>query len=154
MVKTCGICGHVGELAWRDGKYYCAMCGSEVVETQPVAQAQSVNNAYVSNAECPICKNSTNNTFQGGKYHCAMCGTWFELRQPAYEHQNNSYSSYSNNNGASSYLRMQRYNELKKEKGKNFWLGVLFVFLFWPVSIYFFYKYNKVKKEMQRYKTY
>jgi len=154
MVKICGICGHKGELTWRDGKYYCAMCGSEIADTQPVVQPQSTNNAYVSNAECPICKNAANNTYQNGKYHCAMCGTWFELRQPTYEPQHNTYNSYSGNYSGSAYLRSQRYNDLKKEKSKNFGLGVLFIFLFWPVSIYFFYKYYKVKKEMQGYRSY
>lgn len=154
MVKICSICGHKGELTWRDGKYYCPMCGSEVAETQPVAQNQPAISQQVANVECPICKNAANNTYQGGKYHCAMCGTWFELRQPIYQPQQNTYSNYSSHYNGSSYLHTQRYNELKKEKSKNFGLGVLFIFLFWPVSIYFFYQYHKVKKEMQAYRGY
>jgi transcription initiation factor TFIIIB Brf1 subunit/transcription initiation factor TFIIB len=155
MVKVCGICGYKGELTWRDGKYHCAMCGSEVAETQPVAQSQPEVSQQVVNAECPICRNTANNTYQSGKYHCGMCGTWFELRQPAYQPQQNTYNNYSNSNyGGATYLNSVRYNELKKEKSKNFSLGILFIFLFWPVSIYFFYKYNKVKKEMQSFVSY
>ena len=42
MIKKCNICGHTGELTWRDGKYYCAMCGTEIAETDPVVQPQPV----------------------------------------------------------------------------------------------------------------
>ena len=35
MNKICPICGHSGEVTWRDGKYYCAMCGHEIDETTP-----------------------------------------------------------------------------------------------------------------------
>ena len=150
MIKTCGICGHIGELTWRDGNYYCAMCGSRVEETQPAAKPQSAVHQQVSNAECPICKNSVNNVYQNGKYRCGMCGTWFELVQPAYEPRQNTYNTYSSN----TRVRGPYYDELMKTKNKNFRLGVLFVFLFWPASIYFFYKYNKAKNELKAYSRY
>lgn len=136
MVKTCSVCNHTGELTWRDGKYYCAMCGSEVSETAPTAQPQQ--NLTVSDVTCPICKNGENNIFDGKKYRCALCGTSFD--RPREEYTPTSFT-YTGNT--------QRVQELKKQRDKNLILGLVFVFLFWPVSIYFFYKFYKIGNELK-----
>lgn len=136
MVKTCSVCNHTGELTWRDGKYYCAMCGSEVSETAPTVQPQQ--NLTVSDVTCPICKNKDNNIFDGKKYRCALCGTSFD--RPREEYTPTSFT-YTGNT--------QRVQELKKQRDKNLILGLVFVFLFWPVSIYFFYKFYKIGNELK-----
>ena len=136
MVKTCSVCNHTGELTWRDGKYYCAMCGSEVSETAPTVQPQQ--NLTVSDVTCPICKNKDNNIFDGKKYRCALCGTSFD--RPREEYTPTSFT-YTGNT--------QRVQELKKQRDKNLSLGLVFVFLFWPVSIYFFYKFYKIGNELK-----
>ena len=136
MVKTCSVCNHTGELTWRDGKYYCAMCGSEVSETAPTVQPQQ--NLTVSDVTCPICKNGENNIFDGKKYRCALCGTSFD--RPREEYTPTSFT-YTGNT--------QRVQELKKQRDKNLILGLVFVFLFWPVSIYFFYKFYKIGNELK-----
>lgn len=139
MIKTCHTCHHTGELTWRDGKYYCAMCGTEISETEPQVQPQRT--AVVNNATCPICKNRDNNIFDGTKYRCSLCGTPFDLQQPV---QTPNYNQYNTNYGYSN-----RAKELKKEKDKNVGLGILFVFLFWPVAVYFFYKAYKLHNEIK-----
>lgn len=139
MIKTCNICHHTGELTWRDGKYYCAMCGSEIAETEPTVQTQ--RSSTVNNATCPICKNRENNLFDGNKYRCSLCGTPFDMHQ---EFRVPTHSAPS-----SSFNRDQYAAELKKKKNRNMGLGVLFVILFWPVSIYFFYKAYEANKELK-----
>lgn len=139
MIKTCNICHHTGELTWRDGKYYCAMCGSEIAETEPVAQTQRP--AAVNNATCPICKNRENNLFDGNKYRCGLCGTPFDL------HQEFRVPTHNAPNG-NRFNREQYAAELKKKKRKNIGLGILFVMIFWPISIYFFYKAYQTNKEL------
>lgn len=153
MIKACPICGHTGELTWRDGKYYCAMCGTMIPETDPVVQPQAPvqqpqvqqyrsGTSTVNNVTCPICKNQANNLFDGVKYRCSLCGTQFD-RQPEYqESQYNQYNSYGNPN---SY----RVQELKKQKDKYLGLGVLFLFIFWPVGAYFFYKMYQTNNELK-----
>lgn len=140
MIKKCSVCGHTGELTWRDGKYHCAVCDSEVSEKEP--QVQLRNDAATYNAVCPICKNKENNLFDGSKYRCALCGTPFDLPKVV---QTQSYKqfSYVNDNDA------QKVKELKKQKNRNLVLGILFIWLFWPVSIYFFYKFNQIGKELK-----
>ena len=139
MTKTCNVCHHTGELTWRDGKYYCAMCGSEVAETEPVAQTQRAST--VNNATCPICKNRENNLFDGYKYRCGLCGTPFDLHQEFHVPTHNAPNS-------NRFNREQYAAELKKKKNKNIGLGILFVMFFWPVSIYFFYKAYQTNKEL------
>lgn len=139
MIKTCNTCHHTGELTWRDGKYYCAMCGSEVAETEPTVQPQRATT--VNNATCPICKNRDNNLFDGGKYRCSLCGTPFELQQ---EYHEPTYNQSGAGNNRSQYVA-----DLKKQKEKNIVIGVVLVFIFWPVSIYFFYKAYKNHEELK-----
>lgn len=158
MIKRCGICSHVGELTWRDGKYYCAMCGSEIAETEPVTQtqyqAQPRSVVTTSNVMCPICRNKDNNLFDGMKYRCALCGTSFDLQQTPppqqqYQYQQQGYQQ-PYNNGAPYYnVNSQRYAALKKDKDKKVTLGIVFIFLFWPASIYFFYKAYQLNEEMK-----
>ncbi len=142
MVKMCPICNHTGELAWRDGKYYCAMCGSEVDATLPQqpqytapAQPQTVS------AVCPICGNRENNTFDGQQYRCAMCASRFnpQATQTQVYRAQTGYSS----------VNSGRIEELKKQKDKNLILGLIFVCIFWPVSIYFFYKLYTTNQELK-----
>ena len=147
MIKKCRICSHTGELTWRDGKYYCAMCGTEIAETEPVVQPQApvqqprTSVVTVNNAICPICKNQSENLFDGNKYRCSLCGTTFE-KEPEYQapqYNNNSYN----------YQNSYRVQELKKEKDKYLGLGILFLFLFWPVGAYFFYKMYQTNNELK-----
>ena len=149
MIKKCNVCGHSGELTWRDGKYYCAMCGSEIAETEPVVntqpQAQPRSTVVVSNVTCPICKNTANNLFDGSKYRCALCGTSFDAQQAA--PQQHQYQQY--NGALNPYAQTERYKELRKEKDKKIVLGIVFIFLFWPASVYFFYKAYKANEEMK-----
>jgi len=145
MVKTCHICGHSGELTWRDGKYYCAMCGTHIEETQPEPQPQYTApvrpSAY--NAECPICRNRNNNTYDGQQYRCSLCGTRFDLNQPV---QTQVYQA------TGSYPKTETYQvkELKKQKDKYMILGIIFICIFWPVGVYFFYKFHQTGKDLKR----
>lgn len=86
MIKECPICHHIGELTWRDGKYHCDECDSEVSESVPLILPQQ--DTVVNNVLCPICKNGENNLFDGKKYRCALCGTPFEwpkeVQAPSY----------------------------------------------------------------------
>ena len=150
MIKKCNICGHTGELTWRDGKYYCAMCGTEIAETDPVVQPQPVMQTQsattAANITCPICRNKENNRFDGSRYHCALCATTFDLQQATQAQQSWQYQQYgSTPNFASQY----RIEELKKQKKSNITTGIVFVFLFWPASIYFFYKAYKTNQELK-----
>lgn len=140
MIKKCPVCGHTGELTWRDGKYHCAVCDSEVSETEP--QVQPINNTTVNNVTCPVCKNKENNQFDGSKYRCALCGTPFVPQQVP---QTQSYAQFSHVNTQNA----QRVQELQKQKTRNLVLGILFIWLFWPASIYFFYKFNQIGKELK-----
>lgn len=147
MVKKCNICSYVGELTWRDGKYYCAMCGSEIAETDPVVQAQpqvqTRSTVVVNNVNCPICKNAANNQFDGEHYRCSLCGTTFDLQQAA---QSQQYGQFT---GETYHSRSGKIEELKKQKDRNIVIGVVCVFLFWPASIYFFYKAYQTNKELK-----
>ena len=147
MTKKCNVCSYVGELTWRDGKYYCAMCGSEIAETDPVVQAQpqmqqSRPTVVVNNVNCPICKNAANNQFDGTHYRCSLCGTSFDLQQ-AQAQQYGQFHSVHNRS------QSQAVQELKKQKDRNMVIGIVFVFLFWPVAIYFFYKAYQINKELR-----
>lgn len=79
MIKKCRACDYTGELTWRDGKYYCAMCGGEVAEDEPAVQHQE--RKTVNNITCPICKNRENNLFDGINYRCSLCETLFDPNQ-------------------------------------------------------------------------
>ena len=152
MNKVCKVCGYKSENVWRDGKYYCAACGSEIDMTQPdndVPQqgnndlAPQTGNTYaadevVINAVCPICKNASNNTLRNGKGHCALCGTSFDLAQ-AYNPQPSV--------NVQDVNRAKRA-ELEQKKNKKMILGIVFLFIFWPVSIIFFYEMYQISKEI------
>lgn len=137
MIKKCPVCSHVGELTWRDGKYYCAMCSSEVSETEPTVQAYA--DTPVANIACPICRNKDNNLFDGTKYRCALCGTSFDLQRKQEIEQKFSVDySY----GA------RKIEELEKKKDRTLITACVLVIFFWPASIYFFYKFAQIKKEL------
>lgn len=144
MNKTCKVCGHTGENVWRDNKYYCAACGSEIDVTQPdppQVSASPDQNAVILNIPCPVCKNAANNTIKDGKCRCSLCGTTFNpqvVSQPAYQ---NSAIQTTNPNNA-------RIQELEKEKSSRLTWGIVFLFLFWPVSVYHFYKMYQISQEI------
>lgn len=144
MTKTCPICGHTAELTWRNGEYHCAACDSVVSEYAPQSTSSSTPQAgsIVDDVTCPICKNSDNNRYIGGKYRCALCGTTFDK---PFEETYSYYQSYSN---ANPYLA-QQVAALKEEKSKYLKLAIVFLFLFYPVSFYFFYKLYKTNKELK-----
>ena len=151
MIKRCPACGHTGELTWRDGKYRCAMCDGEISETEPQVQAQ--RSTTVSNATCPICRNKENNLFDGSKYRCALCGTPFDLQPEVQEptfHQfagvNIPFAQQPRQYAGTKPVATPYIKELQKTKKKNMTWGIVCIFLFWPVSIYFFYQYYKTNK--------
>ena len=142
MKKTCPICGFNGENMWRDGKYYCASCGSEIEATQPDAPAAAAPQFTETtiNAICPVCKNASNNTFKDGKAHCSLCGTSFDLVQTTY-----------NPTPVNNYLaNSARIAELEKSRSKKVGWGVVWLIFFWPVSIYFFYQAYQLNEEIKR----
>lgn len=79
MIKKCRACDYTGELTWRDGKYYCTKCDSEVTETEPDVQPKQ--SKTVNNVTCPICKNRENNLFDGTSYRCSLCEALFDPNQ-------------------------------------------------------------------------
>lgn len=144
MVKTCHICGHSGELTWRDGKYYCAMCGTHIEETQYEPQPQHTAPAPtpVYDVECPICRNRSNNAYENGRYRCSLCGTRFDPNEPE---QTPIYQA------TGYYPKTETYQvkELKKQKDKYVILGIVFICIFWPVGVYFLYKAYQTSKELK-----
>ncbi len=144
MNKTCKMCGHNGEVMWRDGKYYCRYCGSEIDVTQQDSNTNcSFSATSTINAVCPICKNANNNTFENGKYRCALCGTSFNVSQQ-------EYNSRSNINTQNDYYISTKRAELEKEKNNKLLWGIVFIFLFWPISIYHFYKMHQISTEISK----
>ncbi len=158
MNKKCNVCGFAGENVWRDGKYFCASCGSEIdvtqpggyPETQPPVNPNPAANRMPVSAVCPICKNSNNNYMQNGQCHCAMCGTTFAYQQynstpnPTYNSYNGGY------NGGYNPYNSERRASLEKQKNNRLVWGIIWFFLFWPVSIYHFYKLYKITQELNR----
>ena len=142
MIKRCPACSHTGELNWRDGKYYCAMCGKEVAETEPEVKHASV----VNHVTCPICKNKENNLVEGDKYRCALCGTPFDLQQAPQTSYSEQFANVKSTIQANSGILTKAWEALKKGD-TNIVLGIIFFFVFWPVSIYFFYKFYKTVKQ-------
>ena len=142
MVKTCPICGHTAELTWRNNEYHCAACDSVVSEQAPQATSYAEPQAgtVVNNVTCPICKNRDNNRFIGAKYRCSLCGTTFEKE----EYQETYYQPYSGG-----YARAQQIEELTKEKKRNTTIGIILLFVFWPVGVYFLYKAHQNEKEIK-----
>jgi uncharacterized membrane protein YvbJ len=142
MNKICKICGHNGENIWRDGKYYCAACGSEVDGTRQDSNTNgSSSTETIINAVCPICKNANNNTLRDDKCHCALCGTLFDFNQQAYNPQSDITAQNAN------YIATKR-EELEKKKNNKLVWGIVWLFLFWPVSIYHFCKMYQISQEI------
>lgn len=54
-----------------------------------------------------------------------------------------------NNNSKTSSVSPEKEKELKKKRTTNIIWGIVFIYLFWPVSIYFFYKAYKINKEIK-----
>lgn len=143
MNKICKVCGHNGENVWRDGKYYCASCGSELDVTQQDSNTNEGRSSEVMiNAVCPICKNANNNTLKNGRCHCALCGTSFDINQQAFTPPN---ATVPNNNDIAA-----RRAELEKQKNSKLIWGIVWIFLCWPVSIYFFYKMYQISQEISK----
>lgn len=145
MNKTCTKCGYRGENVWRDGKYYCAICESEIDVTQQDFQTNGTTSETPINATCPICRNATNNTLRSGKCHCALCGTDFDLTQQAYRPEPNATVI-----GANTRYSSAKRAELESEKNRRLMWGIVFLFFFWPVSIYHFYKMYQVSQEISK----
>ncbi len=144
MNKICKVCGHAGENTWRDGKYYCASCGSEIDITQAesATSSQSINSVPIQ-AICPICKNANNNYFQNGQCHCSMCGSSFSMQQP-HTHINNM--GYNTNHAAIEAKKAA----LEKQKNSKLIWGIIWLLIFWPVSIYYFYKMYQISQEISK----
>lgn len=148
MEKTCQICGHKGELTWRDNQYYCSCCGSIVEVTQqepqsaPVIQSRQTLGVQV---VCPICKNDQNNYLQDGQFYCSMCGSAFNAQQ------SNVNPSVPNTDYyvPRSTMSNARREALEKEKNDRLIWGIVWVFLFWPIAVYHFYKLYKVTQELK-----
>lgn len=144
MNKICKVCGHNGENVWKDGKYFCASCGSEVDVTQQDSNTNGGSSTeVVINAVCPICKNANNNTLRDGKCHCALCGTSFDFNQQSYNTQSNINAQNAN------YIAARRA-ELEKQKNNKMVWGIVWLFFFWPVSIYHFYKMYQISQEISK----
>ncbi len=144
MNKICQICGHNGENVWRDGKYYCAACGSEIDVTKQDANTNSTFSAETKiNAVCPICKNANNNTLRNGNGHCALCGSTFSLNQ-----QPESYGPDISMVGDS--YKYAKISELEDQKSKKLFWGIVWLFLFWPVAVYQFYKVYEISQEIKK----
>lgn len=146
MKKVCTICGHNGELVWRDGKYYCASCGCEIEVTQQDVNtnAASADVVYVK-AACPICKNAVNNTASGGKCHCSLCGSSFVVSgQSADDDYDDTEDSFE------SSQREARKIKLKQERDSKIVWAVVWLVLFWPVSIYYFWKIFQLSQEIDK----
>ncbi|MBE6976882.1 MAG: hypothetical protein E7439_06820 [Ruminococcaceae bacterium] len=137
MIQRCQFCNHIGEPIRRQGRWYCAMCGGEICPSQ----SQGQNTGTVSGAVCPICKNRQENYYDGAKYHCALCEMSFDLNQQPWSPQ---YRPNYGTVGVNPYIET-----LKKDKNRYRNLGILFVFLFWPVSVYFFYKFIQTSNELK-----
>lgn len=142
MNKICKVCGHNGENVWRDGKYYCALCGSEIDVTQRDSNTNGAPSTEVAiNVVCPICKNASNNTLRDGKCRCALCGTSFNVNQQAYDPQ-------SNMSALNVGCIAERRADLEKQKNNKMLWGIVWLFIFWPVSVYHFYKMYQISKEI------
>ena len=142
MNMTCNICGNVGEAEIKNGKYVCKTCGCVIGDApapESTKAAPAPDGVTVDTIECPICKNKNGNTVKDGKCKCALCGTEFKP-------QTNDKSTTSSSGAANSGAKANGDDEFTKEKNKNIIIGVVLLFLFWPASIYFFYKAYKMSK--------
>ncbi len=156
MVKTCSVCGNVGEPTWRDGTYYCAACGavidmttpSPVQPVQPVQQAAPAAGAPIA-AVCPICKNTNGNMLINGRCRCGMCGTMFDYTAPVYQ-QPVAGGYQQQNPGYNPYYYQQRRAELERKKNRALGWGIFWIFMCWPIAIYQFYKMSKISDEITR----
>lgn len=137
MQKICKICGHNGENVWKDGRYYCASCGSEIDITQQDSNTNCDSTETVIDAVCPVCKNDNNNTLRNGKCHCALCGILFDVNQQI-----------NNPQHIIGAYKTTRRAELEKQKNNRMVWGIVWLFLFWPISIYHFYKMYQISQEI------
>ena len=146
MNMTCNVCGSTAEPYIKDGKYICKTCGCAMgdvpAEEKKPAAAPENNGAVVNHIECPICKNKNENTVKNGKCKCALCGTEFDPQKndngvtpPASKTDKKPTAKSSN-------------EQLEKEKNKNIIIGAVLLFVFWPASIYFFYKAYQISKTL------
>ena len=145
MVKTCNVCHHVGEPTWRDGAYYCAICGAPIDMSTPSPVQPVVTDAAptVIAATCPICRNAAGNTLVNGRCRCALCGTMFDYQAPVYQQP-----GYQQPMGG--YAYQQRRAELEQQRKRHVGWGIFWIVFFWPVAIYQFYKMWQVSDELRR----
>lgn len=140
MKIKCKTCGFEGEALNREGKCYCSACGSEIEgvaapATVVVEGTSAVTETLTDKETCPICKNTQKNILKGNKCVCALCGTEFT---PAPKSTGSTAVTAAQSKASS-------VDEAKKAKDQMLLLGVVFLFLFWPVSLYFFYKWYNMK---------
>lgn len=151
-MNRCNICGAAGDPVWREGRSYCASCGSvmetapmyaePVMPTQPViAQSTAVRPV------CPICKNADNNGMRNGRYVCALCATEFDFRQPQYQQTYVQPSAYQDLTQLHSSARR---GELEKKRNRKVVWGIVWIFLFWPIAVYQFYRAYQISQELSK----
>lgn len=165
MNFECKICGECGAPPiWRDGKYYCPACGSEIDEksqnhspTHQTQTSEKIQNATTKQQmdlegkgipitiRCPICRN-TNNILINNVCKCSLCGKTFTPDQAYGDNINSTY----NPSPVGNMSNTSRRAELEKEKSNRLIWGIVFIFLFWPVAIYHFHKYSVADKELSK----
>ena len=153
MMKTCSVCQHTGEPTWRDGTYYCPMCGTVIDMTtpspaQPTPPAQPTATAPAGvavAATCPICRNDAGNMLINGRCRCALCGSMFDYAPPTYQqtYYQDSATAYSAGYPSRRQMLVKRRNSYRN------W-GIFWIFFFWPASLYMFYKMMKISDEIQQ----
>ena len=144
MNKKCEICGNVADPVLKNGEFCCSYCGNEVdVTRQDNHTDREACTEVVINVVCPICKNANNNTLRNGKCRCVLCGTLFDFNQQTSNPQTNI--TVSNGN----YIAARRA-ELEKQKNNKLIWGIVWLFLFWPVSIYHFCKMYQISQEISK----
>ncbi len=97
---------------------------------------------------CPICGSTEKKTHLNGKYYCPACGCEIDAEFAQQMASSDAHRIGKVTMTGEEYNR--KYEALLKEKSNKLMLGVLFVFFFWPVCFYFFYKSNQAKKELKQ----
>lgn len=151
MMNRCKICGAGGDPVWRDGRSYCASCGS-MMETapmpvNPVVQTVQpvITQSAAVRAVCPICKNADNNGLRNGRYVCALCATEFDFQQPQYQQVSVQQSPYQD---LTRLHNTARREELEKQRNRKVIWGIVWIFLFWPIALYQFYRAYQISQEL------
>lgn len=155
MIVRCEKCGCTREPTWRDGKYYCVICGEQInekamrpgdVENDEGASSPQIGAAVKATqikVVCPICRNAENNTLENGHCRCSLCASVFDLPQ-SQQTASGERIVYVPTPAANSAQR----EDLEKKRSNALVWAIVWLILFWPVSIYFFVKYANISKEI------